>query len=108
MTVTEPPRPAGSDGTSDAALRLQILHVPGCPLLEQLRATVQRALAGVGLRADVEAIEGPYPSPTLLVDGIDVTGRPPEGGPACRLDLPTEEQVIAALLERSMAAVRRF
>ena len=44
-----------------------------------------------------EEIEGPYPSPTLLIDGIDVTGRDPGTEPCCRLDLPTEEDILMAL-----------
>jgi hypothetical protein len=41
----------------------------------------------------------PYASTTLLVNGFDVTGhpRPPGGQTACRADLPTEEQILAAL-----------
>ncbi|MDA8069181.1 hypothetical protein [Conexibacter sp. DBS9H8] len=50
----------------------------------------------------IEEVEGPYPSPTLLVGGIDVTGRTPAAGPSCRLDLPTEEQIVAALAAASI------
>jgi hypothetical protein len=53
------------------------------------------------LHADiaVEELVGDYHSPTLLVNGFDVTGEPPaaEGQAACRLDLPNEEQVLAAI-----------
>jgi hypothetical protein len=49
---------------------------------------------------EVEDLEGPYPSPTLLIDGTDVTGKSSRDGPACRLDLPTEEQILAALAPR--------
>jgi len=45
----------------------------------------------------VEQLEGPYPSPALLIDGADVTGKPLVQQPSCRLDLPTEEQIMAAL-----------
>jgi hypothetical protein len=47
----------------------------------------------------VEELVGDYTSPTLLVNGFDVTGhpRPPGGQTACRADLPTEEQILAAL-----------
>jgi hypothetical protein len=43
--------------------------------------------------AIVEELAGDYNSPTLLVNGFDVTGRPRalEGVMSCRLDLPTEE-----------------
>jgi hypothetical protein len=78
-------------------IHFQLLHVPDCPLVEQVRATLRRSLSKTNVGARIEEVEGPYPSPTLLVDGIDVTGRTPAPGPSCRLDLPTEDQVLAAL-----------
>ncbi|MGH8997118.1 MAG: hypothetical protein ACRDYB_14000 [Acidimicrobiales bacterium] len=47
-------------------------------------------------------LEGPYPSPTLLVDGVDATGRPTTAGPSCRLDLPTEEEILTSLRGASL------
>jgi hypothetical protein len=85
----------------DARVSIEILHVPDCPLVGRVRETVRLALARVKLQADVVERIGAYPSPTLLVDGRDVTGRPQaqdqDGDSACRLDLPTEQQVLAAL-----------
>jgi hypothetical protein len=78
--------------------RIEILQVPGCPLVERVRETARRVLAQSGLRAEIEDLVGDYPSPTLLVDGRDVTGRRLGECSACRLDLPTEDQVLAALL----------
>lgn len=78
-------------------VQIQLLHVPDCPLVDQVRATLRSSLAKTSVEATIEEIEGPYPSPTLLIDGIDVTGRTPEAEASCRLDLPTEEQVLAAL-----------
>jgi hypothetical protein len=40
---------------------------------------------------------GDFPSPTVLVDGTDVMGQPPRSGASCRLDVPTEDRVLAAL-----------
>jgi hypothetical protein len=78
--------------------RVQILQVEGCPLVDGLRETVRRSLARTASAAQIEELKGDYPSPTLLIDGIDiVTGRPPDLHPACRLDVPTEDQVVAAL-----------
>jgi hypothetical protein len=80
---------------------IQILHVPDCPLVVRVRETVRQALARSNLHAEVVELVGAYPSPTLLIDGHDVTGRPPpadqQACAACRLDLPTEQQVLAAL-----------
>jgi hypothetical protein len=59
---------------------------------------VRRSLARVDCGALIEELEGDYPSPTLLIDRIDaVTGEPAALHPACRLDLPIEDQVVAAL-----------
>lgn len=86
-------------GGGRPAVRIEILRLPDCPLVDRVRATLARALARAGVRAEIGEVVGPYPSPTLLVDGRDVTGRPPGVGSACRLDLPTEEQILAALTQ---------
>ena len=46
----------------------------------------------------VEEIVGEFASPTVLVNGHDVTGHIPAAHGSCRLDVPTEDQVIAALM----------
>ncbi|HAM02461.1 MAG TPA: hypothetical protein DCQ30_09595 [Acidimicrobiaceae bacterium] len=86
--------PPGGDG----ALRLQILHVAGCPNLDALRHRVERSLARLGLSATIEEVEARCSSPTLLVNGTDVTKRDVAQHPSCRLDLPTAEEIAAALL----------
>lgn len=79
-------------------VQVQLLHVPDCPLVERVRATLRSSLSKTAVQVTIEEIEGPYPSPTLLIDGTDAAGRTPPPGPSCRLDLPTEDEVIAALL----------
>ena len=86
--------------------RICILHVPGCPLVSQLRAELEIALANAGVGAVIEEIEGSYPSPTLLIDGIDVTGRPLSSVPGCRLDLPAREQIVVAIRAAGTAAAK--
>ncbi len=83
-------------------LRVCILHIPDCPNVEPLRTEVKKALASVGVSAVIEEVEGPYPSPTLLINGIEVTGQPLDAGPACRLDLPTIQQIVSAILTTGM------
>jgi hypothetical protein len=62
---------------------------------------VDEALESTGVHTIVEVEVGPHPSPTLLIDGIDVaTGRPAAGAPRCRLDLPIRDQVLAAIARR--------
>jgi hypothetical protein len=86
----------GEHGMTGPVIHVQLLHVPSCPLAELVRATLSSSLSKTTAQVTIEDIEGPYPSPTLLVDGIDVTGRTPPPGPSCRLDLPTEDDVLAA------------
>lgn len=88
---------APREARSDRGATIVILHIPGCPLLVRLRDVVHDALARGGVRAVVEEIERPCASPTLLINGTDVTGRPPAAQPCCRLDIPTAQQILAAL-----------
>jgi hypothetical protein len=84
-------------GRTARDINVQILHVPDCPLVDGLRSLLDRRLSRSGLHVTVEDVEGPYPSPTLLINGDDVTGRPIAEGPSCRLDLPSEEEILTAL-----------
>ncbi len=99
-----PPALLESDDPGQTAppVQIRLLHVPDCPLVERVRATLRHSLSNTDVRVTIEEVEGPYPSPTLLVGGIDVTGRTPAAGPSCRLDLPTEEQIVAALAAASI------
>jgi hypothetical protein len=59
---------------------------------------------------DVPVIDrvGSYPSPTVLVDGVDVMRREAGApiGDACRLDLPTSQRLLDALRNRvALAAI---
>jgi len=83
-----------------ATVRIQVLHVPQCARLDRERAEIDRALTATGVSATVEEVVGDYPSPTVLVNGVDVTGRHAASTAACRLDLPTSVQVRAALISR--------
>lgn len=79
-------------------VRAQLLHVPDCPLVSQVRETLADCLRNVWFPVRVEDLEGAYPSPTLLIDGIDVaTGAPLRNEVSCRFDLPTCAQIISAL-----------
>jgi len=96
--VTTPLRSAISDiVTYRPPVRIVVMHVPDCPLVEQVRATVDAALITAGIEATIEEIEGVFASPTLRIDGVAVNGGPFHDAPSCRLDLPTEEDVLVAL-----------
>lgn len=77
---------------------IQILQVPGCPLVDRLIDDLESCLAEADVSDPVEVLVGDYPSPTLLIGGIDVaTGQPVSGQPRCRMDLPSRSQIRAAL-----------
>jgi hypothetical protein len=78
-------------------LKIEILSVPDCPNLVPARELLQICLDRLGLQAEVTERVGDFPSPTILVNGIDVMGLPPRSGTSCRLDVPTEDHVLAAL-----------
>jgi len=77
-------------------MRIEIFRSPGCPNAAAAKSVVVDCLAAAGI--DVPVIErvGCYPSPTVLIDGVDVMR--PDGklseGAACRLDLPTEQRIL--------------
>jgi hypothetical protein len=60
---------------------------------------VDDCIQQLGIDAPVTDRVARYPSPTVLVNGVDVMGDPattPEVD-ACRLDVPTRDRVTAAL-----------
>ncbi len=77
-------------------MRIEILRSPGCPNAAAATRIVADCLAAAGF--DVPIIErvGCYPSPTILVDGVDIMR--PDGSTqeadACRLDLPTAQRIL--------------
>jgi hypothetical protein len=80
-------------------MRVELLHHFGCPSAPAAHQLVQDCLTALAIGTPVLVRVGAYPSPTVLVDGTDVmtaTGVMSPGH-ACRLDLPTQERVLAAL-----------
>ncbi|MGD2067185.1 MAG: alkylmercury lyase [Gemmatimonadota bacterium] len=74
-------------------MEVDLIYVPGCPNVEMARAALRAALPDGGWREWNLASEATperfrrFGSPTVLVDGRDVTGQ--EGGAAgmaCRAD----------------------
>jgi hypothetical protein len=84
-------------------VRIELLTAPGCPHAAAARATITECLSTLGIDETIIDRVGRYPSPTVLVDGVDVM-RPESGvriGDACRLDLPTPQRVLDALQGRT-------
>jgi hypothetical protein len=83
-------------------VNVELLLAPECPNAAAARQVLAACLDRLGLDVPVSERVGAYPSPTILVDGVDVmTGLP--GAPpvqACRVDLPTQVRVLAALQRR--------
>lgn len=71
--------------------------MPDCPNVEPVRAAVHACLAELGLPPRVMERVGEFPSPSVLVNGVDVMQGGGHGGASCRLDLPTAGDVRAAL-----------
>ena len=81
--------------------RIELLHVADCPRVDGVRSMLQACLKEAGITAHVHEREGDYPSPTLLIDGLDVlTGKPADTGACCRLQLPARRQIMDALMAR--------
>lgn len=78
-------------------MRVELLPVPDCPNAPAARDLVRACLVQLGLRVELAERVGPYPSPTVLVDGQDVMGGTTLPRGACRLDLPTAERILAAM-----------
>ena len=90
MTTTTTPALAQSFASSYSMYRT----VRGS---RSVRALIHRAFIASGIEGTIEEVVGDHPSPTVLVNGVDVTGRSYESGAACRLDLPTDVQLGDAL-----------
>lgn len=82
-------------------MRVELRSSPGCPNVSAARRLLTDCLVELGIGEPVLERVGAYPSPTVLIDGLDVM-RPGEAltGDACRLDLPIRERVLAALQAR--------
>jgi len=78
-------------------MKIELLYVPECANVASARALLHASIEELGVNAPIEEREGAYPSPSILVDGVDVMGRPASIEAACRLDTPTRERVLSAL-----------
>jgi hypothetical protein len=80
-------------------VKVELLLAPDCPHASAARAVLDECLDRLGLVVQVCERVGDFPSPTILVDGVDVMTDAQGASPrqACRLDVPTPSRVLAAL-----------
>ena len=80
-------------------MRVELLHYECCPLAPAALQLVRECLVALGISVPVLVRVGDYPSPTVLVDGVDVMDPAAKLSQvrACRIDVPTRERVLAAL-----------
>jgi hypothetical protein len=90
-------------------MKIELIYFDGCPNADRARANVRRALDIAGVRAEsIEWEQGnpaappyvrDYGSPTVLVNGRDVTGAGGRvAGSSCRAEgAPSVESIRAAL-----------
>lgn len=101
-----------------AEIRIQLLTFSGCPLADVARLELQAALAECGT-IEYEEIDILDPttdndlrgwgSPTILVDGSDITGQPKGDDVGCRvypgeLKVPTRAEILAEIHNRTSTA----
>lgn len=93
---------------------IRLLYFKSCPNVDAARSSLRAALAQAGLplhwiETDIEAPDCPpdlrtFPSPTVLVEGRDVSGgrQAPGGAGACRMGgAPSVEAISRTLNDRS-------
>ena len=78
-------------------VKVELRAVPGCPNLDAARGHLLECLTEAGLPVEFVERIGDYPSPSIVVDGMDVTGADPDGAASCVLRLPTRREILAAL-----------
>ena len=89
-----------------AAHRIELRYVPECPNVEKTRTLLRDVVDALGLHIEIEEREGDYPSPSVLVDDVDVMGDPGFLGGGCRLDLPDRRRLETCLRPLSGAGRR--
>jgi hypothetical protein len=91
-------------------MRVELVYFTGCPNVAPVRELLRRCLTQLGLHNEIVDVKTDAPtvpetyrvfgSPTVLIDGVDVLGKPAGCADACRLQLPTENELLAALRVR--------
>lgn len=79
-------------------MTIEFLYFEDCARASAARALLGRCLDKLGITVPVKERLWDGPSPTIRLNGVDVASEsPPPTVRACRLDVPTEEQLLGAL-----------
>ena len=79
-------------------IRVEVLQIPGCARADAARRLLLDCLDDLGIpRTAVVERVGPFPSPSIVVNGTDVMGTPEVTSWSCRLDVPTRDRILTAL-----------
>jgi hypothetical protein len=88
-------------------VRVELVYFAGCPNVAPMRELLRRCLDNLELHSPIVEVNTDAPgvadayrrmgSPTILVDGADVLGGEAASAESCRLQLPTEADLFAAL-----------
>jgi hypothetical protein len=78
-------------------MMVELRSVPGCPNLPTTREVLRDCLREAGVPEAFAERVGAYRSPSVLVDGVDVTGAEPDAPAACVLRPPTADEIRRAL-----------
>ena len=93
---------------------VELLYFPDCPNVPAAREQLRRAFVALGMAPEWTEVDVTsesalphtrgYGSPSILVDGRDVTGASPSGGSCCRVyagsdvrGVPPIEAIVSAL-----------
>jgi hypothetical protein len=89
-------------------MRVELFHHAGCRSADTTYRLVQECLTDLAIPARILVHVGDYPSPTVLVNAVDVMcpDTPLTPGSECRLDVPTHARVRAALAAQLTTAPR--
>jgi hypothetical protein len=80
-------------------MRVELLHHHGCRHAHAAHQMIEECLRTLAIATPILVRVGDHPSPTILINGIDVM-RPTHAvapGSACRLDVPTRDRLLDIL-----------
>ena len=88
-------------------MRVELVYFTGCPNVRPMRQLLRRCLERCGLdsaivEANTDDAATPadyrrFSSPTVLIDGIDILAGAVSDAHACRLKMPSEAELMAAI-----------